>query len=83
MAAKIKLNSKTGQHVTKAVTADSTLTCVKTSHPDVYVNASQAQTITLAAGDSMFFVKGTVSMWVFRKNGGTEEFSAELDLAAV
>ncbi len=83
MAETITLNSKTGQHLTKAVTADSTLTCVKTSHPDVYVNASQTSTIPLAAGDSTFLAKGTVSMWVFRKMGGNEEFWAQLELKAV
>lgn len=76
----IKLSSKTGQHLIKAVTADSTLVCTKTSHSDVYVNASQEATHALGVGDSKYVAKGTLTMWVFRKHGGTDEFWAELAL---
>ena len=78
----ITLNSKTGQHIVKAVTQNSTLTCTKTSSADVYVNAlTEKNQHSLQLGDSMFVPQGTLTMWVFRKTGGTDEFWAQLDLA--
>ena len=79
----ISLNSRTGQHIVKAVTQDSTLVCTKASHPDVYVNAliDKGQH-SLHTGDSMFVPKGTLTVWLFRKTGGTDEFWAQLDLTA-
>ena len=80
----ITLNSKTGQHIVKAVTQDSTLTCTKTSHPDVYVNALTADgTHSLQPGDTSFVPKGTLTVWVYRKLGGTDAFWAKLDLTTV
>jgi hypothetical protein len=77
----ITLNSKTGQHLIKAVTQDSTLTCTKTSHPEVYVSAmTDKGQHSLQTGDSKFVEKGTLTLWVFRKTGGTDEFWAQLDL---
>jgi hypothetical protein len=80
----IRLNSKTGQHIVKAVPVDSILKCTKTSHQDVYVHAlTQTHQSTLQPGDSMLVERSTLTIWVFRKLGGNEEFWAELELASV
>jgi hypothetical protein len=83
-AEKLKLSSKSNRHVVKAVTADSTLTCAKTSHPDVYVNGILAgEQHSLYLGDSMYVPKGTLTIWVFRVSPDPAEFWAELELKAV
>jgi hypothetical protein len=84
----IALNSRTGQHITRPVIADSTLTCNETTASDVYTHAistsgSSITQQTLALGDGMFVPKGTLTVWVFRKLGGDDLFGAEMELKSV
>ena len=77
----IKLDSTTGQHLKTAITQKSILMCAKTSHQDVYVHAlTDEHQHTLQPGDSMLVPEGTLTIWVFRKTGGHDEFWAELEL---
>jgi hypothetical protein len=84
----IALNSKTGQHITRPVLADSTLTCTKTTAPDVYTHAvsTSGTTIsqqTLALGDGMLVPRGNLTIWVFRKLGGDDPFGVEMELKSI
>ena len=68
----------------RAVEADSTLTCTKTSAPDVYTRGIlKDEQHDLLPGESMMVKAGsTLTVRLFRKNPGDAPFSGELTLAS-
>jgi hypothetical protein len=70
----------------KGVHKDSSLTCIKTSAPDVFVKViiSNKEEQELYLGDDIAVPKGAnLSIRLFRKNRGDNPYSAELDLSPV
>jgi hypothetical protein len=70
----------------KGVQKDSSLTCTKTSAPDVFVRViiSNKEQQELYIGDNIAVPKGgNLSIRLFRKNPGDNPYSAELDLSPV
>jgi hypothetical protein len=68
----------------RAVDADSTLTCTKTSAGDVYTRGIlKDEQHELRPGESMIVKAGsTLTVRLFRTNQGNDPFSAELSLTS-
>ena len=81
----IRLASTPGHKpLVKGVHKQSSLTCTKTSAPDVFVRViiSNKEEQELFLGDNIVVPSGgNLSIRLFRKNTGDHPYSAELDLS--
>jgi hypothetical protein len=83
----IHLDSSVSQTTTQAVLEESVLTCTKTSAPDVYANAvcttkDAVQQHVMFAGYSILVPRGTLTLWLFKKQAGTSTWAADFTLVA-
>jgi hypothetical protein len=83
----IHLDSSISQTTTQAVLEESVLTCSKTSAPDVYAHAicsssDGVQQFTMFAGYSVLVPRGTLTLWIFRKQPGDSKWVADFSLVA-
>lgn len=83
----IRLDSSISQTISRAVLEESVLTCTKTSAPDVYANVicttnDAVQQHMMFAGYSILVPRGTLTIWLFRKQAGSDKWAAEYTLVA-
>jgi hypothetical protein len=83
----IHLDSSISQTISRAVLEDSVLTCTRTSAPDVYANAiwtmeDKVQQHMMFAGYSILVPRGTLTIWLFRKQAGGDKWAGEFTLVA-
>ena len=83
----IHLDSSISQTISRAVLEDSVLTCTRTSAPDVYANAictaeDKVQQHMMFAGYSILVPRGTLTIWLFRKQAGADKWVGEFTLVA-
>jgi hypothetical protein len=83
----IHLDSAISQTTSQAVLEESVLTCTRTSAPDVYANAictamDAVQQHMMFSGYSILVPRGTLTLWLFKKQAGSSTWTADFSKRA-